>query len=194
MKLKNETNSNVSPRAFRLLHPVDNVLTEGIINPIVPGEEKFLEIGRKIKEYAVKGKMIPDELYVELLTHKINMMFPQKSKEDFLEYYSNLPEKSLNPSPTSKSLGLEYNSMAPLTNEEIIMKKIMNHNNKYHEGWILLDFPHTYNQAKSLERNLSGFLTKDETELTEREKKLELASLLTQSDPKTVVPRKVNFN
>jgi adenylate kinase family enzyme len=173
-----------------LLHPIENGHSE---IPVVPGEEKYIEIGRKIKGYAAKGKKIPDELYVEIITQKLNMLFPPKKKEEFLEFYSNLPEQSLNPSPTSKGLGLEYNSMAPLTNEEIIMKKIMNHSNKYHEGWILLDFPHTYEQAKSLERHLSGFLTKDEMPLTEREKELELAALLTKSDPMKMVPRKVNI-
>lgn len=62
---------------------------------------------------------------------------------------------------------------------------------RYTEGWVLIDFPNTYNQAKLLEKELSGFRPQDEIELTDLEKKLESASLIVKPSEITQIPRKI---
>lgn len=45
-------------------------------------------------------------------------------------------------------------------------------------GWILIDFPSSFAQAKLLETTLSGFVPKQECELIDREKQMNDACLL----------------
>lgn len=50
-------------------------------------------------------------------------------------------------------------------------------------GWVLVDFPCSYAQAKLLEEALSGFKPHEELETTEREKASEEALLLVRPHP-----------
>lgn len=52
------------------------------------------------------------------------------------------------------------------------------------QGWILVDFPCSYSQAKLLEKALSGYEPEEELELIERQKQLNDAILLVQPNPK----------
>lgn len=54
-----------------------------------------------------------------------------------------------------------------------------------------MDFPNTYEQAKLLEQELSGFRTSDEIPKTELEEKLEKAKILAQPQEVQIVPRKI---
>lgn len=45
-------------------------------------------------------------------------------------------------------------------------------------GWILVDFPATFSQAKLLEKALSGYEPEEDLELTERQKMLNDSALL----------------
>jgi len=51
-------------------------------------------------------------------------------------------------------------------------------------GWILVDFPLNYVQAKLLEQALSGYIPKEELKLCQREQEMEAAVLLVQPNPK----------
>ncbi len=56
-------------------------------------------------------------------------------------------------------------------------------------GWILLDFPSTFAQAKLLENALSGFVPKQEQEVIDREKEINDAYLLVQPTEKEQPPK-----
>ncbi len=56
-------------------------------------------------------------------------------------------------------------------------------------GWILVDFPSTYAQAKLLETALSGYITPTELEPVDREKQSKDAFLLVQPTPKDQPPK-----
>ena len=56
-------------------------------------------------------------------------------------------------------------------------------------GWILLDFPSTFAQAKLLETALSGFVPNIEQESIPREKNLDDAFLLVQPTAKEQPPK-----
>lgn len=51
-------------------------------------------------------------------------------------------------------------------------------------GWVLIDFPQSYAQAKLLEQALSGFIPKEELKPTQRELEMSNAELLVQPNPK----------
>lgn len=57
------------------------------------------------------------------------------------------------------------------------------------KGWVLVDFPCTYLQAKLLEKALSGYEPEEDLELTERQKQLNDALLLVQPNPKPKPPQ-----
>ena len=61
------------------------------------------------------------------------------------------------------------------------------------DGWILVDFPCSYSQAKLLEKALSGFKPLEELEPIQRETEAKEALLLVQphpvaEPPKTLIP------
>jgi hypothetical protein len=49
---------------------------------------------------------------------------------------------------------------------------------KFTQGYVLIDFPHTYEQAKLLEKTLTGWMPADEIPLTEFESKIETLKLV----------------
>ena len=59
------------------------------------------------------------------------------------------------------------------------------------QGWVLVDFPCTYAQAKLLEKALSGYEPEEDKEMTERQKHLSDAMLLVQPNPKPAPPYKL---
>lgn len=61
------------------------------------------------------------------------------------------------------------------------------------DGWVLIDFPSSYAQAKLLEEALSGYKPQEEMEPTDREKEIKEALMLVQPSPesdtiKTLLP------
>ena len=58
-------------------------------------------------------------------------------------------------------------------------------------GWVLLDFPASFAQAKLLEQALSGFVPAPEQERTEREAQAEEARLLVEPTAKEQPPRQL---
>ena len=73
----------------------------------------------------------------------------------------------------------------------------MRNEHKYTKGWILIDFPHTYEQAKLLESELTKFATKDEQEEREKnvlEEKLKQAAKIVKPLPVILAKRKLIRN
>lgn len=123
-------------------------------------------MAKSLREYLCSGSPIPDELYIKLITNKLRSLYPPFKLTEFLNFYNNLSitERSRN---VSKSQSI---NSPPLTKEELQLERLLANEHKYTKGWILIDFPHTYEQAKLLESDLTKFATKDEQ--GEREKDL----------------------
>lgn len=68
-------------------------------------------------------------------------------------------------------------------------KEIEKENEIAKNGWILVDFPATYSQAKLLETALSGYVTPIEQEPIEREQYTKDAFLLVQPTEKEQPPK-----
>lgn len=69
------------------------------------------------------------------------------------------------------------------------MKEIEKLDEVEKNGWILIDFPSTFAQAKLLETALSGYLPAQECEVNDREQKLQDAFLLVQPTAKELPPK-----
>lgn len=77
------------------------------------------------------------------------------------------------------------------TEREYIKKSLETIGDMKEQGWVLVDFPCTYAQAKLLEKALSGYQPEEDMEITERQKQLNDAMLLVQPNPKSVPPSKL---
>lgn len=62
------------------------------------------------------------------------------------------------------------------------------------DGWVLVDFPCSYAQAKLLEEALSGYRPHEELESTDREKETKDALLLVQPTPESDIVKSLNFS
>lgn len=59
------------------------------------------------------------------------------------------------------------------------------------DGWVLVDFPCSYAQAKLLEQALSGYIPPEELEMTERDKEIKEALLLVEPKPEEDVQKQL---
>lgn len=161
--------------------------------PRSPYEREYLDLCLEIRKAISNGKALDDVFYIKLLLLKIKKLFPAMSFEEFVQFYQELPSP---PENTSKNHELPAKrdsaiGPAPLTKEELFIEKLMSHQHKFTKGWVLYDFPHTYNQAKLLERFLTGFRPKDERMASIYEEKLEISSLIVQPTPTKIIPKKL---
>jgi hypothetical protein len=62
------------------------------------------------------------------------------------------------------------------------------------DGWVLVDFPCSYAQAKLLEEALSGYRPQEELEPTEREKETKDALLLVQPHAESDMAKTLNHS
>lgn len=77
----------------------------------------------------------------------------------------------------------------PSTKEDDFKNAINNRIHKYTNGFLMLDFPHTYEQAKLLEKELSGFIPNDEHILNKFEENVQRAKLVVKPTKAEVIPR-----
>ncbi len=105
---------------------------------------------------------------------KLQQRYPRQSEEEFLEFYRGLQagtrQQSKNGSGQTRDKPFSSSdSSVPLTKEDLFKQNLQNNRFKYTQGWVLIDFPNTYEQARLLERELSAFRPTDEIALTELE-------------------------
>lgn len=170
--------------------------TDFTVLPKSPYEREYLDLCLEIRKAISIGKALDDVFYIKLLLLRIKKLFPAMSYEEFVQFYQELPSfgESTNKKPADHpSLTKRDSAMgpAPLTKEEIFIEKLMSHQHKFTKGWVLYDFPHTYNQAKLLERFLTGFVPKDERIVSVYEEKLAISSLIVQPTATRIIPKKL---
>lgn len=156
-------------------------------------EREYLDLCLEIKKCMGSGKPLNDQLYINLILMHIKKLFPAMTFDEFVDFYENYEIRENNASRMQRS-PLKKNSsigLAPLTKEELFLEKLMSHNHKYTKGWVLVDFPHTYDQAKLLEEALTGFLPKDQRNALLYEEKLEKAKILVEPLAVKEVKRKL---
>jgi len=163
--------------------------------------EEMAAIGKEIKEQLLNGEEISDALYVRLFITKLRVTYTYKcpitkrreaevKAHRFVEITKRIgdieTEKQKEDLPKKEKKRLADEESA-LNLEMADMEKLPTN------GWVLVDFPSSYAQAKLLEEALSGYRPHEELEPTEREKEIKDALLLVQPTPesdmaKTLIP------
>jgi hypothetical protein len=163
--------------------------------------DEMAAIGKEIKEQLLNGEEISDSLYVRLFITKLRVTYDYKcpitkrreaevKAHRFVEITQRIGEivtekqKEDLPKKEKKRLADEESA---LNHELADMEKLPTN------GWVLVDFPCSYAQAKLLEEALSGYRPHEELEPTDREKETKDALLLVQPTPesgmaKTLIP------
>eukprot|EP00825_Cyclidium_porcatum_P013933 TRINITY_DN173_c0_g1_i1.p1 TRINITY_DN173_c0_g1~~TRINITY_DN173_c0_g1_i1.p1 ORF type:complete len:711 (-),score=150.71 TRINITY_DN173_c0_g1_i1:153-2285(-) len=150
------------------------------------GEDSELKLAREIQQLLLEGQNITDELYMEVLALKLSELFPKQTNDQFLEEY----QKASQQQPDKQKL-IELSKITetqlPLTSEDLFKQNLINIEYKYTKGYILIDFPQTYEQAILLENKLCNFKPYDMQTKTELEAQLEkLTKIVKPSEIKTV--------
>jgi len=143
-----------------------------IQNERLANDQKYLkikEIGNIIQSLLLNGEGIPDDIYVDLLVENIKIDFPEKSKDEIFdeafnrvkrkeeiyeEFERNAEDKIKRPRA--------YQKLEQELNEELAKISL-----DATKGFVIVNFPNTYNQAKLLEKKISNYVPEIERGKTE---------------------------
>lgn len=156
---------------------------EEVLNPM----EDFRACGEKIADLLKDGLEITDEVYVQLYVAKLRLTYPHKSKKQLRQELRVKVEKQREIRRKIEPLQKELNDILEGQNpnqDDSAQTEVSKPSKKKHSkdanyyrakieelqkesdklddiqrnGWILIDFPSTFAQAKLLETALSGFV------------------------------------
>ena len=166
-------------------------------------EQKCSEIKKiatQIREKLINGECVSDEIYVNLIVENIKLDFPYKTdaqiyeeimckhkrrKEIQYELDKIKSELESNEISTNKKLKTKQNE------EQILNQELMKINLDSLVGFVIVDFPNTYNQAKILERVLTGYIPEIEKPLSQCQIFKENASLILDKSKKVIKPKEL---
>jgi hypothetical protein len=146
-------------------------------------EEDFRNCGERIQQCLFDGAEIPDQLYVDLFVAKLRMTYEYKDKATLkarlqeeaqteLDLTRSLPlleeELRLVESGELKKGGKKKKRTAEVIRAEIqeVQARLNSIQTIENNGWVLVDFPANFSQAKLLEKALSGYQLSEEMEPT----------------------------
>jgi len=134
-----------------------------IVNEIEFNDAKYSELRKlalKVQELLANGGFITDDLYVDIFLEFIKLDFPKKTDEEFLQM---LQKKVRRKEEICEILEKHkedkikrpkaYMKLEQTVNEELLKMKLDSA-----KGFVLVNFPNNYTQAKLLEKKLSGFI------------------------------------
>ncbi len=158
--------------------------------------EELRQCGALIRETLLEGREIPDELYVRLFVNKLRATYAYKSPLDKLMEVREEAARMVDIYARLQAIASELQredikerQIKKLQAEEAeLTAEVKQIHALPHNGWVLVDFPCSYAQAKLLEEALSGFKPREELEPTQRETEIESAQLLTKPNPKPEPP------
>jgi len=161
-------------------------------------EEDFRQIGVQLKYLLYEGLDISDETYVLLFKAALRMKYPFKTKAELKEErtrkvsreheicqrLSQIEEEIQENEKRKKKRNID----STLAEQADLQKELENLTSIEKSGWVLLDFPSNFAQAKLLETALSGFVPNQEADPINREKELGEAAVLAMPTPKEDPP------
>ena len=169
--------------AFASVQNLPNPQTDDIpqtqdIDEQQPQQESELMIyGAQIRELLEEGKEISDHLYVNLVVLKLREKLGYKSREQVRQELEKEVEIELN----EEMLQDEVHQIYDGSEDTDTYKKILSKTEP--NGYILLDFPSSLNQAKLLEEALSGYVPKEDKKPSEKEMLKKSASEIVEPTP-----------
>ena len=143
------------------------------------------------------GLEISDELYVKMFIAKLRMTYEYKdpaTKQKELKAKANRKMKiNQRLAELEKELqdeSIKAKQIKTLNTEKAQLKEELSElDNETDKGWVLLDFPSSYAQAKLLEEALSGYKPDPELIPVQRDTEMEEAFLLVQPNAKEEPPK-----
>ena len=142
------------------------------------------ELVSQIKVILKNGEPIPDEIYVDLLIEFIKIDFPERSEEDIIQEAIMRVNEKEEIMEKMKENDRE-NKNRPQTHKDnynLLQQNLLRANLDAMQGIVIVNFPNTYNQAKLLERKLSGYIP-DKPITQANMLKENLAMLVDKSEP-----------
>ena len=159
--------------------------------------EEFRLCGVKIQELLLEGDEISDELYVRMFVTKLRMDYEYKSPVQKRREVKQQAKRTLEIKDRLKKIEEEYGQedlkkkqkKALDEEKEALNQELEQIKEEESRGWVLIDFPCSYAQAKLLEESLSGYKPTLELDPTQRDQQLEEAMLLVQPTAKEEPPK-----
>ena len=154
---------------------------------------RIKELAREIKLRLGEGEGVPDEIYAELLCEYIKLDFPPK--EDY-EVTSEIIERVSRKEKVLEEIekNKEENIKRPKTFErkdKELNDELMKISLEASKGFVIVNFPNTYNQAKLLENILSGYIPKSESRPLKSLRMKNLFSLVLDQSEEILPPNKL---
>lgn len=154
--------------------------------------EKFTSLrnlARSIQDCLLKGEAIPDEIYVDLIVEFIKIDFPKKSEEEIL---SEIIERVNKKEEILEEM--EKNNLDKVKRpktfakvEQELTQQLLKISLDASKGFVIVNFPNTYNQAKLLEKKLSDHIPPNEKEKSQAEIMKEKYCMLLEKTPKPII-------
>ena len=148
--------------------------------------EDFRQAGIEIREMLLDGMEISDELYIKMFIAKLRMAYEYKdpaTKQKELRMTANRKMKiNQRLAEIEKELqeeGVKAKQTKTLNHEKAALEEEkVSLETEDDKGWVLVDFPSSYAQAKLLEEALTGYRPNAELEKIQRDTEMEEAYLI----------------
>ena len=150
-------------------------------------EEELRQVGASMQELLLEGEEISDSLYVRLFVVKLRMSYEYKTPSQKRAEVKQQAQRQLEISDRLRKIDEELQTGVDLKKKhvkalEAEKRDLTSENEEMQKentkGWVLVDFPCNYAQAKLLEESLSGYKPEEELEQIDRDKEMEEAFLL----------------
>ena len=147
----------------------------------------------KIKTKLLNGEAISDDIYADLLVEYIKIDFPPK--EDY-EVVNEVIDRVQRKEKIQEEIeiNIEQNSNRPIAfakRDKELNDELMRISLEASKGFVVVNFPCTYNQAKLLESRLSGYIPQNETVLMKSTILKNAFSIVLDKSPKIYPPVKL---
>ena len=128
-------------------------------------QEEFRQCGLKMLELLLDGQEISDELYVRVFLTKLRMQYPYKDPKTKQKEVKAQAKRQVQINDRLRAIQDELQSedlkkkqMKQLEAEQQALTEELEDLQKTDaNGWVLVDFPCSYAQAKLLEQAMSGY-------------------------------------
>lgn len=145
-----------------------------------------MALKNEINDQLLNGEEIRDETYIRLFVHKLRTLYEYKSPSQKRKEVKDKAERQVQINQRINQITEELaNEELPkrtrkqLVDEQADLEIQLQDLDKLQtNGWVLVDFPSSYSQAKLLEEALSGYKPLEEMEPTDREIQTKSALLL----------------
>jgi len=154
---------------------------------------KIKDLAREIKQRLGNGEGVPDDIYAELLCEYIKIDFPPK--EDF-EVTNEIIDRVSRKEKVLEEIekNKEENIKRPKTFErkdKELNDELMKISLEASKGFVIVNFPNTYNQAKLLENIISGYIPKNESRQLKSNKMKNTFSIVLDKSEEVLPPNKL---